>query len=141
MYVGILPLSANIVAKNCILKGQIPQLSHVTGMKTEVKYDNFRFDLTCCSEGRPCIIEVKTVTMANSGGRPLKKTEVETDETLASSEKIAYFPEGSIKKADSKGIRTVSIRALHHVDKTKQLKDADPELRCILVFVVQRNEK
>ncbi len=102
MYVGILPLSANVVAKNCILNDQIPQLSHVTGMKTEVKYNNFRFDLTCCSEGRPCIIEVKTVTMANSVGRPLKKTEGETDETLASSEKIAYFPEGSIKKADSK---------------------------------------
>ena len=51
-------------------------------------------------------------------------------------EKIAYFPDGYRKKNKD----TVSPRALKHIQELEELKKTNPEYRCILIFVIQRND-
>ena len=146
IYVGVLPLSANTITQDFIMRGYIPKLKNASAIKSEIKIDRHRFDLQCVSESRTCIIEVKTVPMANVYGRPLKRDEAENSYQLNSMTKCAYFPSGSLKKIQrtqdliEEDFKTVSVRALDHVNKLASIKSKEPFVRCLLVFVVQRND-
>ena len=61
-------LRANILAKEAILAGNIPELSGYNILKSEVKYgkENSRIDIMLQAEARQnCYIEVKSVTLAD----------------------------------------------------------------------------
>lgn len=61
-------LRANILAKEAILAGDIPELSGYNILKSEVKYgeENSRIDIMLQAEARQnCYIEVKSVTLAD----------------------------------------------------------------------------
>ncbi|WP_434666547.1 DNA/RNA nuclease SfsA [Klebsiella sp. B345] len=61
-------LRANILAKEAILAGNIPQLSGYNVLKSEVKYgeEKSRIDIMLQAEARQnCYIEVKSVTLAD----------------------------------------------------------------------------
>jgi DNA-binding sugar fermentation-stimulating protein len=52
------------------------------------------------------------------------------------SSKVAYFPDGYRKKTTE----PVSPRALKHIQELTWIKTNDPRIRCILCFVIQRND-
>lgn len=114
--VGIAPKLAEKIVSNALLKNLVQHLS-VKKFKTEIKIGNSRFDFVGkTKKGEDFILEVKSVPLARNG--------------------IAYFPDGYRKNKK----QTVSERALKHVIELNGIKDKFPQIRCILLFVIQRND-
>jgi DNA-binding sugar fermentation-stimulating protein len=115
-FVGIAPKLAEKITFNALNKQLIHGLS-VSSISKEVKILNSRFDFTGKTfSGEQFILEVKSVPLAKNG--------------------IAYFPDGYRKKKDD----TISPRALKHVNELKIIKCSNPKIRCILLFVIQRDD-
>lgn len=114
--VGIAPKLAETIAFNALNKQLIRNLS-VKSLAREYKIMNSRFDFIGeTTDKKQFILEVKSV--------PLCK------------DKIAYFPDGYRKKKGA----TVSERAVKHVTELKEIKEKYPSIRCILLFVIQRED-
>ena len=124
--------------KLCIKKNVITSLSHVKLYKREQKFMNSRFDF-CGVDNNGCdfILEVKNVPLANYEDvteKELKKMDF-TDRCYDS--KVAYFPDGYRKKKGD----VVSPRALKHIQELEKIKiEKKDKIRCILCFVIQRND-
>lgn len=114
--VGISPKLAEKIVYSALKQQSISGLS-VRSLAKEYKILNSRFDFigeTC--ENRQFILEVKSV--------PLVK------------DNIAYFPDGYRKKKTD----TISERAVKHITELMNIKQMYNEIRCILLFVIQRED-
>ncbi len=136
--IGCNPKMAENLVEECIKKNVITSLSHVKSYKREQKFMNSRFDF-CGVDSNGCdfILEVKNVPLANYEDvteKELKKMDF-TDRSYDS--KVAYFPDGYRKKKGD----VVSPRALKHIQELEKIKiEKKDEIRCILCFVIQRND-
>ena len=136
--IGCNPKMAENLVEECIKKNVITSLSHVKSYKREQKFMNSRFDF-CGVDSNGCdfILEVKNVPLANYEDvteKELKKMDF-TDRCYDS--KVAYFPDGYRKKKSD----VVSPRALKHIQELEKIKiEKKHEIRCILCFVIQRND-
>lgn len=135
--VGVHPKSAEKIARLCIENNCIDGLHNVCNLESEKTFLNSRFDFCGKDEtGRNFILEVKSVPCADYEDIFAKERKSRNYESWAYDSKIAYFPDGYRKKVTD----TVSPRALKHIQELKQLKFENPELRTILLFVIQRND-
>ena len=111
--VGIYPKNAEKMVETYI-NNILPNFKKI---EREKKILNSRFDFVGIdSEERPFILEVKSVPLCENN--------------------IAYFPDGYRKKITD----VVSPRALKHVQELEKMKEDNPNYRCILCFVVQRED-
>ena len=116
VYVGIYPKFAEEITLNAI-KPQLIRGIKIASYSREVTVLNSRFDFTGeTKDGLHFILEVKNVPLCKEG--------------------VAYFPDGYRKNKKA----TVSERALKHVTELKSIKQKRNEIRCILLFVIQRED-
>ena len=134
--VGIAPKMAEKIALQALKLDLISNL-HTHTIESEKKYLNSRFDFCgVTKEGQSFICEVKNVPLADYADVCKKDRKKLSFSHLSVNQKIAYFPDGyRKKKADP-----VSPRATKHVQELAQLKREDPNLRTILLFVIQRED-
>lgn len=133
--IGVHPKSAEKIVNVCLENGIIETLNNVCNIQREQTYLNSRFDFTCIDENnRQTIIEVKNVPCANYEDNEEKIIKKMDFSNRPYNSKVAYFPDGYRKKKTD----TVSPRALKHILELELLKKQNPNLRCILIFVIQR---
>lgn len=139
--VGINPKIAEHIANTCLQKtGIIPGLSvqsyrREMPVKIEGHVDS-RFDFGgVLDNGRPFIMEVKAVPLADYANAPTKEKQLMDFRGRPIGSKIAYFPEGWRKKASD----TVSPRALKHIQELTYIQQ-NTDTHCILCFIVQRGD-
>lgn len=135
--IGMHPKSAEKIVFNCLNIGCIPSLENLTNIQKEKKFLNSRFDFLCEDKNKvKTIIEVKSVPCGDYEDITQKerKTKDYSDRNVFS--KIAYFPDGYRKNIKD----PVSPRALKHVQELQHMKENNESLRCILIFVIQRND-
>lgn len=116
-------MSENLV--EYILKSNLFEpLIHLVEYRREKKILNSRFDFWGIDKDDvEFILEVKTV--------PLAKYEEDCGSL------VSYFPDGYRKTKNA----VVSPRALKHIQELERLKlEKKEEIRCILCFVIQRND-
>ena len=111
--VGIYPKNAEKIVE-IYIKNIIPNIKN---LEREKKILNSRFDFVGMDgDNMPFILEVKSVPLCENN--------------------IAYFPDGYRKKKTD----LVSPRALKHIEELEKIKEDNPTHRCILCFVVQRED-
>ena len=116
-YVGVNPKLSEQIMKSILQKNVLSTVD-VDTFDSEVRYKNSRFDFAGeCKDGSLFILEVKSV--------PLK-----------CDDKTAFFPDGYRKKKGD----PISPRALKHVNELKSLKLENNDMRCILCFVIPRDD-
>lgn len=134
--VGIAPKLAEVIAENALLNQLINNLKIKT-LAREKKVLNSRFDfIGTTTTDQQFILEVKNVPLADYVDMDSKSRKKIDTTSIPYNEKIAYFPDGYRKNKQV----TVSERALKHVNELKEIKIGHPEIRCILLFVIQRND-
>jgi DNA-binding sugar fermentation-stimulating protein len=134
--VGIAPKLAEVIAGNALEKQLIYNLS-VKTLAREKKVLNSRFDfIGTTHDDTQFILEVKNVPLADYVDMDAKERKKIDTSHIPYNEKIAYFPDGYRKSKKE----TVSERALKHVNELREIKQAHSEIRCILLFVIQRND-
>lgn len=121
--IGINPRLAEHIVENCIKqKLIIPEIATykrecVVGKEILNTTDTVRYDFGgTLDNGAPFYLEVKNVPLASNGK--------------------AYFPDGYRKKSTD----TVSPRALKHIQELMHIKQNNPTYRCIICYVIQRND-
>jgi len=138
--IGIHPKTAEKLVLSAVNNNYISSLKNVKRIRAETclyipdKVDS-RFDFTGVDENNiPFIMEVKNVPLADYEDCD-KKERSKMDFTNRDwNSKVAYFPDGYRKtKTD-----TVSPRALKHIKELTYLKKEEPNLRCIMCYVIQR---
>jgi DNA-binding sugar fermentation-stimulating protein len=136
IYIGIAPKIAEHLTYNALQHNLIQDIQ-VKTINREKTILNSRFDFTGKTiDDKYYICEVKNVPLADYADvtkRELKKLNIDDFEY---DEKIAYFPDGYRKNKQV----TVSERALKHVQELMKIKQQLPDVRCILLFVVQRTD-
>lgn len=133
--IGMHPKSAERIVHTCLSLGCIDSLDHVSEIQKEKTFLNSRFDFLCRDKnGNQTIIEVKSVPCGDYEDITQKERKTKDYSTNNVFSKIAYFPDGYRKKKSD----TVSPRALKHVCELQCLKEKDPNIRCVLIFVIQR---
>lgn len=134
--IGIAPKLAEVIAGNALEKQLIHNLS-VKTLAREKKVLNSRFDFIGTTKNdTQFILEVKNVPLADYVDMDAKERKKINTSHIPYNEKIAYFPDGYRKNKNV----TVSERALKHVNELRQIKETYKEIRCILLFVIQRND-
>ena len=135
--IGIHPKSAEHIVSLSLTNGCIKTLEHIENLEREKKFLNSRFDFICFDKDkRKTIIEVKNVPCADYEDIEHKERKKMDFSSRDINSKIAYFPDGYRKKKTD----TVSPRALKHIQELEELKKTNKEYRCILIFVIQRND-
>lgn len=142
IYVGIHPKTAEKLVKSALEHNYISTLKNIKSLRSETsiyikdKIDS-RFDFTGIDEnGVPFIMEVKNVPLADYEDCD-KKERAKMDFTNRPFDsKVAYFPDGYRKTT----IDPVSPRALKHIQELTYLKTAEPRIRCIMCYVIQRTD-
>lgn len=141
--IGIHPKSAEEIVYNCLNNNYIPLLKNNIEIHREQVYLNSRFDFSGIDENnRPFILEVKSVPCGDyedidkTTKNKLQKKNKDLYIDWAYDSKISYFPDGYRKKKED----TISPRALKHIQELEQMKTKNKNMRCILVFVVQRED-
>lgn len=136
IYIGIAPKIAEHLTYNALQHNLIQDIQ-VKTINREKTILNSRFDFTGKTiDDKYYICEVKNVPLADYADvtkRELKKLNIDE---FKYDEKIAYFPDGYRKNKQV----TVSERALKHVQELMKIKQQLPDVRCILLFVVQRTD-
>lgn len=135
--VGVDPSIAEKIAGEILINGTIDGLRvESEKLQKQQTYKDSRFDYCGVTlNNEPFVCEVKNVSIAeyeNMSPRELRKMCFD-DRSYDS--KIAIFPSGY----KSKG-KVHSERALKHVKTLTEIKIANPVMRCILLFIVQRND-
>ena len=144
--VGIFPKYAEDLTEQALLQNNFTILNNITSYSRETVVtvdgidEDSRFDFTGVDkDGRPFIMEVKNVPLADYediSNIDKKKYNVIYPITRAFNSKVAYFPDGYRKK----GAESVSPRALKHIRTLTYIKNKDNNKRCILCYVIQRND-
>lgn len=140
--IGIHPKLSETLVHQALLKDCFTLLT-IEKVEREKKMKNSRFDFMGIDRsGKQFILEVKAVPLADYDYVNInynKKRNSDSDNDYAHleyNEKISYFPDGYRKKKTD----TVSPRALKHIQELEQIKMENPEIRCILCFVIQRTD-
>ena len=121
--VGTNPKLAETLVENSLKSNCISILDNIKDYKREKTFKNSRFDFYGHDkDNNEFIMEVKSVPLAKEDTRVNKK--------------MAYFPDGYRKSKKD----TISPRALKHVTELKELKLENSKMRCILCFVIQRDD-
>lgn len=134
IYISIAPKLAEKIVYNG-LKNNIIQSIDIKTVLREKKILNSRFDFI----GRQTnddfyIVEVKNVPLADYVDIEEKEKKKLDFSDYKWNEKISYFPDGYRKKKGD----VVSERALKHVNELREIKEKEPRIRCILLFVIPR---
>lgn len=148
--IGIFPKIAEELVESALKNNYLKKLLNVKHYKREKKifidgHVDSRFDFygVDCN-GTEFVMEVKNVPLADyeeTPSREKKKIDFSGNElpNREYNSKVAYFPDGYRKKKTD----TVSPRALKHVKELayiKQSKLDDKPIRCIMCYVIQRND-
>jgi DNA-binding sugar fermentation-stimulating protein len=135
--IGVHPKSAEKLVKKALHIGCIESLDNLTEIKSEQCYLNSRFDFVCKDKnGTETIIEVKNVPCGDYEDIVAKDRKKKDYSNRDINSKIAYFPDGYRKKSTD----TISPRALKHIQELEKLKIENENIRCIIIFVVQRDD-
>lgn len=136
IYIGIAPKLAEDIVYNA-LKNNVVERLRVASIAREKTILNSRFDFVGKTvEGQHYICEVKTVPLADYADVTKRERSKMNFDDASYDEKIAYFPDGYRKNKQV----TVSERALKHVNELAKIKRTQPDVRCVLMFVVQRTD-
>lgn len=134
--VGIAPKLAEVIVGNALEKQLINGLTIKTFVR-EKKILNSRFDfIGTTTDNKQFILEVKNVPLADYVDMDACERKKIDTSNIPYNEKIAYFPDGYRKNKQV----TVSERALKHVTELMKIKKINNDIRCILLFVIQRND-
>jgi sugar fermentation stimulation protein len=121
--IGVNPMLANPIVKSLLLNNMIPDFMNITGIKAEITVNESRFDFTFLQEnGQRVYLEVKNVPLVVQSSNENNKT--------------AFFPDGYRKNKEA----TISERALKHVNHLASIHKENPEIICVLLFLIQRND-
>lgn len=139
--VGIYPKLAENLAEIAINQNLLSWLNNVISYKRETVVKNkdlgvdSRFDFSGIdSNNRPFIMEIKAVPLADYEDISSKERKKKNYNGYDFNSKVAYFPDGYRKKPGD----TISPRALKHIQELEILKLDNPNMRCILCYVIQR---
>lgn len=114
--IGIHPKLGEHIVYNALFHNCFEFLP-VRDFKKEQTLKNSRFDfMGTLKDGSQFILEVKSVPLSQDG--------------------ISYFPDGYRKKKTD----TVSPRALKHIQELEAIKKENPDIECVLCFVIQRDD-
>lgn len=141
--VGINPKLGETIAEECIKRNLIQDLK-IKKYKREQTIGNSRFDFVGkTKENIMCIIEVKTVPLANYVDMEEKELQKKLKKGVINfteydfNNKISYFPVGYRKKKGD----VISERALKHIQELEKIKlKYGDTIRTILLYVIQRND-
>lgn len=142
--IGVNPMSGNPIAKSLLLNNKIKEFQNISELKAEVTVnggdgedDKSRFDFTFISEnGKRVYCEVKNVPLADVVDVNAKERKKMDLSSYDFNKKIAIFPDGYRKSKDA----PVSERALKHVNHLAKIHKNNPEIECVLLFIIQRND-
>lgn len=136
IYVGLHPKSAEAIAKQALLSNKIQNVQ-IKFLEAEKTFLHSRFDFSGLTEANePFVCEVKTVPLADFVDATAKVRRAMDVEHLPPEKKIAYFPDGYRKRKSA----PVSPRATKHIQELTKLKRKHTHWRCIMLFVVQRED-
>jgi len=136
--VGINPRLGESIAEKALRNSCIQGLYNIRSYRRETTVQTSRFDFTGIdSSGRPFIMEVKSVPLADYVDVPKKERHKYDgiEDTKKYNEKIAYFPDGYRKNSTD----VVSPRALKHIQELENIAKTS-RTRAILCFIVQRED-
>lgn len=134
--IGIAPKLAENIAYNAIKNHCIQGLCAKT-ITREKTIMNSRFDFMGKTiDDRYYILEVKNVPLADYVDCASKERKKMNFDDREWNDKIAYFPDGYRKQKDA----TVSERAVKHITELMKIKQQQPDIQTILLFVIQRND-
>jgi len=141
--VGIYPKLAENLVENALKQNLLSSLRNLVSYKRETVIKNAelgvdsRFDFSGIdSNNNPFIMDIKNVPLADYEDVPSKDRKKMNFEGRDFNSKVAYFPDGYRKKTTD----TVSPRALKHIRELEIIKTHTPNMRCILCYVIQRND-
>lgn len=135
--IGMHPKSAEKIVEQCLRIGCINSLENNSHIEREKTFLNSRFDFVLRDkDNKITIIEVKSVPCGDYEDISHKERKKKDYSNYDVRSKIAYFPDGYRKNQKD----PVSPRALKHVKELQIIKQENPDYRCILIFVVQRND-
>ena len=136
-YIGIEPKLAENLVEEVLKKNYFSKINNIKFFKREVKILDSRFDfMGIDNNDETFIIEVKNVPLADYADISEKEKRNLNFDNKNFDEKISYFPDGYRKK---KG-ELVSERAYKHIKDLMKIKQASINTRCILCFVIQRDD-
>ena len=135
--VGTAPKLAEKIVNQALLQNCFEDLI-VTELQSEKCFKNSRFDFCGTLENDvPFILEVKTVPIAkfeDLSDKQYLKNNYDNPIDYPFESKTALFPIGYRKSKKE----PISPRAIKHLNELAELKEENPETRCILCYVVQR---
>ncbi len=139
--IGVNPMLANPIVKELFLQNKIVEYQNISELKAEVTvnddFDKSRFDYTFISEnGKKVYCEVKNVPLADVVDVSEKERKKMDLSSYDFNKKIAIFPDGYRKNKKE----AVSERALKHVNHLAHIHKNNPEIECLLLFLIQRND-
>ena len=136
--IGVHPKNAELMVNYCLYNNHISSLQNLKEIEREKVFQDSRFDFTCIDEnGIKTIIEVKNVPLADYEDIYSKDRKKRNYDHCDINDKISYFPDGYRKKQSD----TVSPRALKHIKTLEDIKiKRGHDVRCILIFVIQRTD-
>ena len=134
IYIGISPKNSELIAHNALRYNLIQNLNTVSIVREKTLL-NSRFDfMGKTDDDNYYICEVKSVPLADYANVSKTEREKMNFDDVGYDQKISYFPDGY--RANK--TKTVSERALKHVKELMIIKQKQPSIRCILLFVIQR---
>lgn len=143
--IGIFPKLAEQLVENALKNNYLQKLLNVKHYKREKKvfiegHVDSRFDFHGFDyNGTEFLMEVKNVPLADYEDLPLKEKNKMDFSKRDFNSKVAYFPDGYRKKKTE----PVSPRALKHIRELTYIKQSqtnDKQIRCIMCYVIQRND-
>lgn len=124
--IGLHPKFAEKLAENALIYNCFTSLQNIKSYRKETKitipdFDDSRFDFSGVdAQDIPFIMEVKNVSLTGIGDKS----------------RVAIFPVGNRKKKSE----PISPRAIKHTRALTFLRKDNPQIRCILCFVIQRTD-
>jgi DNA-binding sugar fermentation-stimulating protein len=141
--VGIYPKLAEELFECALKKNCISKLMNIKKYKRETKvfienHVDSRFDFSGIDANNvQFYLEVKNVPLADYEDLPAKERKKMDFSDRDFYSKVAYFPDGYRKKSSE----PISARAIKHLENLTYLKNLHKEnIRCLLCFVIQRND-
>jgi DNA-binding sugar fermentation-stimulating protein len=141
LIIGIYPKLAEDLVEKALQANLLSKLINCKQYKRETKVFvldkvDSRFDFSGIdAEEKNFYMEVKNVPLADYEDMFAKDRKKANFQGREFDSKVAYFPDGYRKKAKD----TISPRALKHIQELTYLKQ-NTEARCLLCFVIQRND-
>lgn len=133
--VGVEPSFGEKIGEDILRNGLIDSF-HVKKLDKQFVYEDCRFDFSgITSSNEAFICEVKNVSIAvyeNIRPSQLKKRDYTTRDVRS---KIGIFPSGFKPKG-----QTHSERAVKQTQRLTQIKQKHPEVRCLILYVIQRSD-